>query len=61
MMDGADYGHSSEPFEGMAATITLFRGHLGGKVYRKADLVGSSGKYLNEKIIGQEGFWKGKC
>ena len=61
MMDGANYGHSSGPFEGMAATIAWFRWHLGGEVYRKADFVGSSGKYINEKIIGQEGYWKGEC
>jgi hypothetical protein len=61
MMDGADYGHGSGPWDGMAATVAWFRWHLGGEVYRKADFVGSSGKYINEPIIGHQGNWKGQC
>ena len=61
MMDGADYGHGSGPWDGMAATVSWFRWHLGDEVYRKADFVGSSGKYINEPIIGHQGNWKGEC
>ena len=61
MMDGADHGHGSGPWDGMAATIAWFRWHLGGEDFRKADFVGSSGKYINEKIIGKQGNWKGEC
>ena len=61
MMDGANYEHSSGPFDGMAATVGWFRWHLGGKIYRKADFVGTDGKYINGPIIGHEGYWKGEC
>ena len=61
MMDGADYGHGSGPWDGMAATVSWFRWHLGGEIYRKADFVGSSGKYINGPIIGHQGNWKGQC
>ena len=61
MMDGADYGHGSGPWDGMAATVAWFRWQLGDEVYRKADFVGSSGKYINEPIIGKQGNWKGQC
>ena len=61
MMDGADHGHGSGPWDGMAATVAWFRWHLGGEVYRKADFVGSSGKYINGPIIGKQGNWKGQC
>ena len=57
----AEYGHGSGPWDGMAATVAWFRWHLGGEVYRKADFVGSSGKYINEPIIGHQGNWKGQC
>ena len=61
MMEGFDYGHGSGPWDGMAATIAWFRWHLGGEVYRKADFVGSNGKYINGQIIGHAGNWKGQC
>ena len=61
MMDGADHGHGSGPWDGMAATVAWFRWHLGGEIYRKSDFVGSSGKYINEPIIGHQGNWKGEC
>ena len=61
MMDGADYGHGSGPWDGMAATVAWFRWHLGGEDFRKADFVGSSGKYINQPIIGHAGNWKGQC
>ena len=61
MMDGADYGHGSGPWDGMAATVAWFRWHLGGEDFRKADFVGSSGKYINGNIIGHAGNWKGQC
>ena len=43
MMDGADHGHGSGPWDGMAATVAWFRWHLGGEVFRKADFVGGDG------------------
>ncbi len=61
MMDGADHGHGSGPWDGMAATVAWFRWHLGGEVFRKADFVGSSGKYIDGPIIGHNGNWKGEC
>ena len=61
MMDGADYGHGSGPWDGMAATVSWFRWHLGGETERKSDFVGSSGKYINGPIIGHAGNWKGQC
>ena len=61
MMDGADHGHGSGPWDGMAATVAWFRWHLGGEDFRKADFVGSSGKYINGPIIGKRGNWKGVC
>ena len=61
MMDGADYGHGSGPWDGMAATVAWFRWHLGGESERKSDFVGSSGKYINGPIIGHAGNWKGQC
>ena len=61
MMDGADWGHGSGPWGGMAATVAWMRWHLGGEDFRKADFVGASGKYINGNIIGGDGFWKGTC
>ena len=61
MMDGADHGHGSGPWDGMAATVAWFRWHLGGEDFRKADFVGSSGKYIDGPIIGKQGNWKGQC
>lgn len=61
MMEGADWGHGSGPWGGMAATVAWMRWHLGGEDNRKADFVGSSGKYINGNIIGGDGNWNGKC
>lgn len=55
------YGHGSGPWDGMAATIAWMRWHLGGEDFRKADFVGSSGKYIDGNIIGKQGKWKGEC
>jgi hypothetical protein len=61
MMEGADYGHGSGPWDGMAATVAWFRWHLGGERERKADFVGTNGKYINWPIAGHQGNWKGVC
>ena len=61
MMDGADWGHGSGPWDGMAATVAWFRWHMGGEDFRKADFVGTSGKYIDGPIIGHQGNWKGQC
>ena len=61
MMDGADHGHGSGPWDGMACTVAWFRWHLGGEDFRKAEFVGSSGKYIDGPIIGHQGNWKGQC
>ena len=55
------WGHGSGPWGGMAATVAWMRWHLGGEDFRKADFVGTSGKYINGAIIGQPGKWKGQC
>lgn len=62
MMDGDKYNTAGSALtSGFAASISWVRWHLGGEVYRKADFVGTSGKYINEPIIGGEGVWQGKC
>ncbi|WP_295052308.1 alpha/beta hydrolase [uncultured Fibrobacter sp.] len=55
------WGHGSGPWGGMAATVAWMRWHLGGEDNRKADFVGSSGKYINGPIVGERGNWKGQC
>ena len=55
------YGHGSGPWDGMAATIAWMRWHLGGEDFRKADFVGTTGKYIDGNIIGKQGKWKGQC
>ena len=55
------WGHGSGPWGGMAATVAWMRWHLGGEDFRKADFVGTSGKYINGSIIGEQGNWKGQC
>lgn len=55
------WGHGSGPWGGMAATVAWMRWHLGGEDNRKADFVGTSGKYINGSIIGERGNWKGQC
>ena len=61
MMDGANYEHGSGPGDGMAATVAWLRWHLGGEAFRKADFVGTTGKYIDGPIIGHQGNWKGQC
>ncbi len=55
------WGHGSGPWGGMAATVAWMRWHLGGEDFRKADFVGTSGRYINGEIIGERGRWKGTC
>ena len=55
------WGHGSGPWGGMAATVAWMRWHLGGEDNRKADFVGTSGKYINGPIVGERGNWKGQC
>lgn len=55
------WGHGSGPWGGMAATVAWMRWHLGGEDFRKADFVGSTGRYIDGAIIGQQGHWKGQC
>ena len=55
------WGHGSGPWGGMAATVAWMRWHLGGEDNRKADFVGTSGRYINGEIIGERGHWKGQC
>ena len=61
MMDGADYGHGSGFLQGTGAFVAWMRWHLGGEDFRKADFVGTTGKYINGSIAGQAGHWKGQC
>lgn len=55
------WGHGSGPWDGRAITIAWMRWQLGGEDFRKADFVGSSGKYINGPIINHQGKWKGEC
>lgn len=55
------YGHGSGSWDGMAATVAWMRWHLGGETERKADFVGTSGKYIDGSIIGKQGHWKTQC
>lgn len=55
------WGHGSGPWGGMAATVAWMRWHLGDEDFRKADFVGTSGRYINGEIIGERGHWKGQC
>ncbi len=55
------WGHGSGPWGGMAATVAWMRWHLGGEDFRKADFVGTGGRYINGEIIGERGRWKGTC
>ena len=63
-MRGNNYGHGSGPWDGQAATVAWMRWHLGGEEFRKADFVGTSGKYIDGPIYtwqGAKGNWNGKC
>ena len=55
------WGHGSGPWGGMAATVAWMRWHLGGEDNRKADFIGTSGRYINGEILGERGHWKGQC
>ena len=55
------YGHGSGSWDGMAATVAWMRWHLGGETNRKADFVGSTGKYIDGNIVGKQGKWKTQC
>ena len=55
------YGHGSGSWDGMAATVAWMRWHLGGETNRKADFVGTSGKYIDGSILGKQGKWKTQC
>ena len=55
------YGHGSGSWDGRAATVAWMRWHLGGEEWRKADFVGTSGKYIDGNIIGKQGNWKTQC
>ena len=55
------WGHGSGPWGGMAATVAWMRWHLGGETERKADFVGTTGKYIDGSIIGKQGKWKTQC
>lgn len=54
------WGHGSASWSGMAGTIAWMRWQLGNED-RKADFVGTSGKYINGPIIGSRGNWAGQC
>ncbi len=63
-MENNNYGHGSGPWDGQAATVAWMRWHLGGEDFRKADFVGSTGKYINGPVYtwqGARGNWKGQC
>ena len=55
------WGPGSGPWGGLAATVAWMRWHLGGENFRKADFVGSTGRYIDGAIVGQPGKWKGQC
>lgn len=54
------WGHGSASWSGMAGTIAWMRWQLGNED-RKADFVGTSGKYIDGPIIGAQGHWDGQC
>lgn len=63
-MENNNYGHGSGPWDGQAATVAWMRWHLGGEDFRKADFVGSTGKYIDGPVYtwqGAKGNWKGQC
>jgi hypothetical protein len=55
------YGHGSGSWDGMAATVAWMRWQIGGEEFRKADFVGTTGKYIDGNIIGHQGKWNTKC
>lgn len=58
------WGHGSGAWDGIPATVAWMRWHLGGEDFRKADFVGSEGKYINGPIYvanGTQGHWNGQC
>lgn len=54
------WGHGSASWSGIAGTIAWMRWQIGGED-RKADFVGTSGKYINGPILGAQGKWAGQC
>lgn len=54
------WGHGSASWSGIAGTIAWMRWQIGGED-RKADFVGTSGKYIDGPIIGAQGNWAGQC
>lgn len=60
-MEGNNFGHGSGPWDGMALTVSWMRWQLGGEDFRKADFVGTSGKYINGNVPGTPGHYNGKC
>ena len=58
------WGHGSGAWDGIPATVAWMRWHLGGEDFRKADFVGSTGKYIDGPIYvanGTQGRWNGQC
>ena len=63
------WGHGSGSWDGLGATVSWMRWHLGGEDFRKADFVGSSGAYIDGPIkvwdwqgnMSIKGKWKGQC
>jgi hypothetical protein len=58
------WGHGSGAWDGIPATVAWMRWHLGGEDFRKADFVGSTGKYIDGPIYvsnGTQGHWNGQC
>lgn len=63
-MEHNNYGHGSGPWDGQGATVAWMRWHLGGEDFRKADFVGTTGKYIDGSVMtwqGARGNWKGQC
>ena len=68
--DEGGWGHGSGAWDGVPATVAWMRWHLGGEEWRKADFVGTTGKYIDGPIYvwdwqlnsnRQQGNWKGTC
>ncbi|MEE0876249.1 MAG: alpha/beta hydrolase, partial [Fibrobacteraceae bacterium] len=58
------WGHGSGAWDGIPATVAWMRWHLGGEDFRKADFVGTTGKYIDGPIYvanGTQGRWNGQC
>lgn len=63
------WGHGSGAWDGIPATVAWMRWHLGGEDFRKADFVGTTGKYIDGPIYSydwqghrkEQGHWYGQC